>query len=210
MIPKIIHHCWFGRGPMPDLVVRSIESWRVALPNYTFRLWNEDNFDVNQITFTRQAYARRKFAYVSDYARLYALFQEGGIYLDTDVQVLRSFDPLLEAPAFMGFEEPKFLSTAVIGSEPGAPWLAVAMDYYKRKPFVRWYGKLNMKPNPQILTKLLSDHFALQANGANQTLPGVMAIYEQVVFSPYSYDPLRSLPVGDHSYTIHHFGNLGR
>lgn len=98
MIPKIIHYCWFGRGKMPELAEHCLASWRKFLPDYELKLWNEDSFDVNRLRFTRQAYERRKFAFVTDYVRLYALKSFGGIYMDTDVEVLRSLDDLLGLP----------------------------------------------------------------------------------------------------------------
>ncbi len=104
MIPKLIHYCWFGRGEMPELARNCIASWRKLLPDYELMLWNEDNFDVDSLKFTRQAYAKRKFAFVTDYVRLYALKHYGGLYMDTDVEVVRSLDPLLDLPAFTGFE----------------------------------------------------------------------------------------------------------
>ena len=101
MIPKIIHYCWFGRGKMPELAEHCLASWRKFLPDYELKLWNEDSFDVNRLRFTRQAYERRKFAFVTDYVRLYALKSFGGIYMDTDVEVLRSLDDLLGLPGFI-------------------------------------------------------------------------------------------------------------
>lgn len=96
MIPKIIHYCWFGRGPLPPLVKWCMKSWKKKLPDYTIKLWNEDNFDVNSIPFVKEAYEARKFAYVADYVRLYALYHEGGIYLDSDERVLRPLDEFLK------------------------------------------------------------------------------------------------------------------
>lgn len=93
MIPKKIHYCWFGKGKMPELALKCIESWRVNLPDYELKEWNENSFDINSNFYVKEAYESRKFAFVTDYVRLYALYTEGGIYMDTDVEVLKNLDP---------------------------------------------------------------------------------------------------------------------
>lgn len=105
MIPKIIHYCWFGRGAMPQTALDCIESWHRFMPGWEFRLWNEDNFDINCNWYVKEAYEARKFAFVSDYVRLVALRDFGGLYLDTDVNVLKSFDNLMDLDAFAGSRE---------------------------------------------------------------------------------------------------------
>lgn len=108
MIPKIIHYCWFGRGPLPELAQKCIASWKKYLPDYEIKEWNEDNFDVNIIPYTAEAYKAKKYAFVSDYARFWILYQYGGIYFDTDVEVIRPMDDIIERGNFMGFEtDPK-------------------------------------------------------------------------------------------------------
>ena len=109
MIPKIIHYCWFGHGEMPDLAQKCIASWHKYMPDWDFKLWNEDVFDVSIVPYTKEAYEAKKFAFVSDYVRLWALFKEGGLYLDTDVEVFKSFDDLLKYNAFAGFEGSKHM-----------------------------------------------------------------------------------------------------
>lgn len=104
MIPKIIHYCWFGRNPLPPLAIKCIESWRKYLPDYEIKEWNEDNFDVNIIPYTAEAYAQKKYAFVSDYARFWILYKYGGIYFDTDVEVIRPLDDIIARGGFMGFE----------------------------------------------------------------------------------------------------------
>ena len=104
MIPKKIHYCWFGRNPLPESAKKCIASWRKYFPDYEIIEWNEDNYDVNKIPYTQQAYAAKKYAFVSDYARFDILYQHGGIYFDTDVEVIKSFDDVLEHGAFMGCE----------------------------------------------------------------------------------------------------------
>lgn len=105
MIPKIIHYCWFGRNPIPVEYQRYIESWKKFLPDYEIKEWNEDNFDVNIIPFTKEAYDVKKYAYVSDYARLKILYDNGGVYFDTDVEVIRNMDDIIAAGAWMAVEK---------------------------------------------------------------------------------------------------------
>ena len=104
MIPKVVHYCWFGRGEMPELAKKCIASWKTFLPDYQIKEWNEDNFDINCNQYVKEAYESRKFAFVTDYVRLYAIYTEGGVYMDTDVEVLKTLDPFLHHHAFSGFE----------------------------------------------------------------------------------------------------------
>ena len=104
MIPKIIHYCWFGRNPLPSLAIKCIASWKKYLPDYEIKEWNEDNFDVDVIPFTKEAYAAKKYAFVSDYARFKILYEEGGLYFDTVVEVIRPLDDIISKGAFMGCE----------------------------------------------------------------------------------------------------------
>ena len=118
MIPKIIHHCWFGRGEMPAMAQHCVRSWRTHCPEWELRLWNEDTFDVDAQPFTASAYRARQFAFVSDYVRAWALHEHGGVYLDTDVELKQSLNPFLVHEAFSGFELPGFPFTAVWGAQP--------------------------------------------------------------------------------------------
>ncbi len=104
MIPKVIHYCWFGRNPLPELAVKCIESWKKYLPDYEIKEWNEDNFDVNIIPYTAEAYRAKKYAFVSDYARFWVLYKYGGLYFDTDVEVIKNMDDIIAKGAFMGCE----------------------------------------------------------------------------------------------------------
>ena len=104
MIPKVIHYCWFGKKPLPPLAVNCIDSWKKFCPDYEIIEWNEKNFDINSNTYVREAYENKKWAFVSDYVQLYALYNYGGIYMDTDVQVLKPLDAFLNDQAFSGFE----------------------------------------------------------------------------------------------------------
>jgi len=113
MIPKTIHYCWFGGNPKPELVLKCIESWKKFCPDYEIIEWNESNFDVNYIPYVRDAYAAKKWAFVSDYARLKIIFDRGGIYLDTDVELKRSFNDLLQYDAWFAQDDIRWINTGL-------------------------------------------------------------------------------------------------
>ena len=114
-IPKVIHYCWFGKGKMPVLADKCIKSWKKYCPDYEIIEWNEENFDINCCDYVREAYENRKFAFVTDYVRLYAMYTYGGIYMDTDVELLKPLDSFLQDAAFIGFENKESIATAIIG-----------------------------------------------------------------------------------------------
>jgi hypothetical protein len=140
MIPKIIHYCWFGGNPLPKSAQKCIRSWKKYFPDYEIKEWNEQNFDVNSILYTRQAYERKKYAFVSDYARFHILYQYGGLYFDTDVEVIKPMDDLLAKGAFMGIEKDadKVGVAAGLGlaAEPKMSIYKEIVDHYHQVPFV--------------------------------------------------------------------------
>ena len=119
MIPKIIHYCWFGRNPLPELAQKCIASWRKYLPDYEIKEWNEDNFDVNMIPYTAEAYKAKKYAFVSDYARFWILYKYGGLYFDTDVEVIKPMDDIIARGPFMGCENEAGKGATKLGVNPG-------------------------------------------------------------------------------------------
>lgn len=183
MIPKVIHYCWFGRGQMPQLALKCIESWKKYLPDYEIKEWNEDNFDVNMIPYTRDAYTYKKYAFVSDVARLYALYTEGGIYLDTDVKVLKSFDLYLEHIAFAGFENNTFVGTGIIASVKGGKWVKDNLEFYKSLNFISQDGSLNLTPNVKYVTNYMFQ-YDFVPNNSYQNFPNLITLYPQDYFSP--------------------------
>lgn len=149
MIPRIIHYCWFGRGPMPELALKCIESWHKYLPDYEYKLWNEDNFDINSNQFVSEAYEAKKYAFVSDYVRLFAVYNEGGIYMDTDVEVLKSYDNLLHLSGFIGFDGTKHLpvGTGTIACQAKGEWVSRMMLSVSRissNPAVAYLYRIRM------------------------------------------------------------------
>lgn len=169
MIPRIIHYCWFGRGEMPELANRCIATWHEYMPDYEYKLWNEDNFDVNQIPYTKEAYEARKFAFVSDYVRLWALEQFGGLYMDVDFEVYKPFDDLLGYKAFAGFEGSKKspLMMGVIASEAQGEWITEQRQAYLNRHFLTVDGSMDMTTNVQFISERMSNQGFVQ-NGKEQ------------------------------------------
>ena len=169
MIPKIIHYCWFGRGEMPELAEKCIASWHEYMPDWEYRLWNEDNFDVNQLPYTKEAYEARKFAFVSDYVRLWALCNEGGLYLDTDVEAFKPFDDLLGLTAFAGFEGSKHIpiGTCVMASEANGLWIKEQLENYQDRHFILPDGTLDLTTNVQFISAKMREQGFVQ-NGKEQ------------------------------------------
>ena len=186
MIPKIIHYCWFGRGPMPEDNLKCIESWKKFLPDYKLMLWNEDNYDVNSIKFTRQAYQKKKYAFVIDPVRLQLLREHGGIWLDTDIEIIKNLDPLLELPAFMSFESDTLLHTGIVGSEKGAAWTDEYWKYMNRKPFIRWNGRLNKTPSTVIISRILKKR-GVKLDNTFQIYDDSLHIFPKDYFCPKDY-----------------------
>lgn len=135
MIPKILHYCWFGSGKITELELKCIESWKKFLPDYIFQLWNEDNFEIGYCEFTKEAYRLGKFAFVSDVARIYALEQMGGIYLDTDMLLLKSLDNLLNHDFFIGEYRPNALAAGIIGASIKNPTIKILLESYRSLKF---------------------------------------------------------------------------
>ena len=164
MIPKRIHYCWFGRGEMPEQAMNCIASWHKYMPDWEYKLWSEDNFDVKSIPYTKEAYEAQKFAFVSDYVRLWALCNEGGIYLDTDVEVFRPFDDLLAQKAFAGFEGSKYLpvGTCVMASEANGLWVNEQINGYQGRHFKEADGSYDMTTNVQFITSRMREQGFVQ------------------------------------------------
>lgn len=160
MIPKIIHYCWLGEDPYPEKIQRCIDSWSKHLPDYEFVLWNKQRFDIHSVKWVEQAYNAKKYAFAADYIRAYALANYGGIYLDSDVEVLKSFDNLLELPYFMGTERYALSGTieaAVVGAEPHHPFYEKLLAHYDGREFIKADGSYDMLPLPGVFKGVIAD-----------------------------------------------------
>jgi len=184
MIPKTIHYCWFGRSEMPSLSQDCIASWHKYMPDWEYKLWNEDNFDVNQNSYTREAYESGKYAFVSDYVRLWALEREGGVYLDTDVEVFKSLVDLLDYQAFAGFEGSKRLpvGTCVMASVPHGEWVNEQLEAYQGRHFVKEGGSFDLTTNVQFITAVMAKQGLVQ-NGLEQDYKD-LHVFPADYFSP--------------------------
>lgn len=147
MIPKIIHYCWFGGNPLPELAKKCIASWKLYCPDYEIKEWNESNFDLDCCDYVREAYQSKKWAFVSDVARLHALVTEGGIYMDTDVEVIKPLDNLLKYNAVSGFETEKTIQTGLIASEKENSMLQEMLASYEDDHFILSDGTMDKTPN---------------------------------------------------------------
>ncbi|WP_251623268.1 glycosyltransferase family 32 protein [Odoribacter lunatus] len=203
MIPKIIHYCWFGGNPLPELAQKCISSWKKYLPDYEIREWNERNFNIESNTYVKEAYEARKFAFVTDYVRLFALHSEGGIYMDTDVEVLKSLDRFLIHTAFSGFEDDKMIPTGIMASEKGGRWVKDNLVYYSDRHFLKSDGTFDLTTNVITLTENMLRQGLLQ-NNTYQDFPGLITFYPKDFFCPKSHKNGK-LYLTENTYTIHHF-----
>lgn len=183
MIPKTIHYCWFGRGEKPKLAQKCIASWKKFCPDYEIIEWNEDNFDVHKNCYTEEAYNSKKYAFVTDFVRLYVLYNYGGIYMDTDVELLKPLDSFLRYEAFSGFESAQFVPTGLMAAKEGVPIIGELLDYYNDKHFVKQNGELDLTTNCVSITQIMCKH-GLKLNGQFQTVNG-FTLFPQEYFCPF-------------------------
>lgn len=204
MIPKIIHYCWFGRGEMSQLAKDCIASWHKYMPDWEFKLWNEDNFDINCNRYVKEAYESKKYAFVTDYVRLFALKSEGGVYMDTDVEVLKAYDDaLMTLPAFTGYEGSKRLPpvTGTMASQANGEWVSEQLAYYDNARFIKDDGSLDITSNTNIISGIM------QKNGF--VSDGKHQIYKDLHIFPVEYFCPRQttgeILITENTYCDHHF-----
>lgn len=205
-VPKVVHYCWFGGKPLPKSAQKCIASWRKYLPDCEIREWNESNFDVNAIPYTREAYERGKYAFVSDYARFYVLYRHGGLYFDTDVEVIRPMDDIVARGAFMGIEQ-SVESTGVnpglgLAAEEGMEIYKTILDYYATLHFVDEQGVQFPGTVVKHTTDVLS-RYGFVAENRVQEVAGV-TIYPNDWFNPLD-DATGRLTVTENTRSIHHY-----
>mgnify|MGYP005857833699 FL=1 len=201
-IPKVIHYCWFGCGQMPKLALKCIESWKKYCPDYQIKEWNEDNFDLDLYPYVREAYDARKFAFVTDVVRLYALYHEGGIYMDTDVEVIKPLDSLLQYQAVSGFESLTQIPTGLMASEKGHPLFAELLHEYDGLHFVKSDGTFDLTTNVIRITNTCLK-YGFVPNNQFQTVSGFTFLPKDFL-CPIEHEG-HKLVLTPNTLCIHHF-----
>ena len=205
MIPKKIHYCWLGGKPLPPLAEKCIASWKKFCPDYEIVCWNESNYDFTKHPYMKQALEAKKWGFVPDYARLDILYQYGGIYLDTDVELVKCLDDLLECKFYAGFESEKVIALGLgFGAEAGHPLLKEMMDDYDNYSFINEDGNLNLLPSPVIQTDLLLKKGLIFDTGNIQCLNNETTIYPVRYFAPKNGCFNRYILTPD-TYSIHRY-----
>ena len=203
MIPKVIHYCWVGDNPLPKSAMKCIKSWKKFCPDYEIIEWNESNYDFTKNQYMKDAYETKKWGFVPDYARLDIVHRYGGIYLDVDVEIVRSFDTLLNYSGFAGFEAPSRINFGLgFGAEAGNTVIKEVMENYDNISFTNSDGTYNLLPSPFINTKIL-ENIGLKCDGSFQLI-------DNFAFLPVEYLCPKSFEEGiirktKKTYSIHHF-----
>ena len=212
VIPKVIHYCWFGGNPLPELALKCIASWKKFLPDYEIKEWNERNFDVYQAPYIAEAYKLKKYAHVSDYARFWILYHYGGIYFDTDVEVIRPLDAILAKGSFMGFEcqegtpydNPNGNLNPGLGVAvpPGHPFFRTMLDFYNHHHFVKWNGRNSGNITHKVTRFLDYDHKEVLEGGIVRVSD--LLVYPIEYFCPLNYYTGEK-NITENTRTIHHY-----
>lgn len=188
MIPKTIHYVWVGHNPKSKIIQECIATWKKNLPDFKFVEWNEDTFDMHENKYIEQAYQAKKWAFVSDYIRAKAIYEQGGIYLDTDVRVVSDLTPLLNDRAFIGFENNDYLSAAIFGAEKDHPFMQDILDYYKDRNFEYDVNNQMAGVNSVSVTDMLIDKYGLKIGNKEQMLKEGIHVYPDGVLCNPSAD----------------------
>lgn len=200
-IPKTLHYFWFGENKIPEMEQKCLETWSKKCPGYEIRRWDESNYDVTKNSYMRQAYEAKKWGFVPDYARLDVVYQYGGIYLDTDVEVLKSFDSLLKLSAFAGFESKKLVALGLgFGARKGHPFIRKLMEDYEERNFLKGKKVFDLTASPFIQTETFQK-YGLELNNKLQKVMDVTVLPAECLNPDYHMIP----HVTENTFSIHHF-----
>ena len=202
-IPKIIHYCWFGENPKSELIEKCIASWKKYAPDFKIIEWNENNYDIDRYIYTKQAYREKKYAFVSDVARFQVLFEYGGIYLDTDVELLKPIDQLLNTDIFMAYDQrSKIASGLVFGSTARNKILEQILDYYRNNNFLLSNGRPNTTTVVTIVSNVL-ENLGIKLDGDYFDIDGI-TMYPWEYFDPLNYET-KEMRISSNTYAVHYY-----
>ncbi len=211
MIPKIIHYCWLSEDKFPENIQKCIDSWKENLPDYEFILWDTKKFNLEDSIWVKEAFQSKKYAFAADYIRLYAVYNYGGIYMDTDVEVVKSFNELLHLPYFVGSEGKEIIEAGVFGAEKGVWWLKPCLEYYNGRKFIKEDGSFDTLTLPRIMMKQIGID-----NSIKEMLPSIIMnsdypkINNEVFMFPPDFFCAKNHGTGiiektENTFSIHHF-----
>lgn len=209
-IPKIIHYCWLSENPFPKNISQYLQSWTNMLPDYELMLWDLNKDHIGEKQWVKEAFEAKKYAYAADYIRVYALYHYGGIYLDTDVEVIKKFDDLLHLPYFVGTEGGNWIEAAILGSEKGADWLQDILPYFD-KPFIKSDGTFDMVTMPQVMNTIIGNKRTITVANQQEILQNIDTNYNKHFYLfPEDYFSPKNMGTGAikvtvNTYAIHHF-----
>lgn len=211
MIPKIIHYCWLSNDPIPQNLQTYMKSWRAFLPDYEFMLWDFNRFDKTSSIWVQEAFDKKKYAFAADYIRLYAVYNYGGFYFDMDVEVLKSFDDLLNMKSVICWQDGyEGVEAACFGAEKGASWLKACLDYYQNKHFINSKNKMELRPLPSIMEETLKEtEYGIESVSSIKDVLNAESNKQIVILPNYFFSP-KSYQTGkinktEQTYAIHHF-----
>jgi hypothetical protein len=203
MIPKVIHYCWLSDDPYPESILMCINSWKKHLPEYELYLWDLSN--APKVPWVIEAYEQKKYAFAADYIRFYALYNYGGIYLDSDVEILKSFNDILDNKSFIGYEIGGDFEAAVIGAEKECEWVKKCLEAFDEKHFVSSNGRLNMTPVPLLINTILNSNYDLSKSNIDVYYENSeLAIFPYYIFSPKNIFT-KKIDIKKETICIHHF-----
>ncbi len=210
MIPKIIHYCWLSDDPFPASIKKCMDSWKILNSEYEFILWDRNRFNIEDVPWVKQAFESKKYAFAADYIRLYALYNYGGIYLDTDVEVVKKFDDLLDLPYFIGTEGEGHIEAGVIGAEKGMNWIKVCLKHYDNRNFIKDNGTLDIVALPRVMRDHISNIMKIKFLNMGKDVISRGLFQSNLYLFPFDYFCSKDFGTGlihstINTYTIHHF-----
>lgn len=214
MIPKMIHFCWLSGDDYPKIIKKCIESWQNKLPDYDIVLWDTKRFDINSTTWTKQAFEAKKYAFAADYIRLHAIYNYGGIYFDSDVEVLKNLDDFLNLPYFIGVQFDNDIEAAIIGAQKGTDWIKNCLNYYDNRSFIKEDGSYDQETLPIIMGSQIEKNKKIVRLNSDQVddidhlvkNSDSLYVFPSEYFSPKNHQT-RQIFKSKNTHTIHHYNH---